>query len=227
MAIGVADSLLSASGHWEGTIQIPEHEFSITIDLARDSKGEWAGSMSVLGSSSKDVPLTAIRVQDTEVRFSANLPENASFEGRLSGDAGKLSGTVSNFEGSAPFELVRRGDARVKVPPPSSPLSSEFAGEWDGVLGNAGKHVGLNLIAGEDGTAAGILTATGTGAGGKVKIPVTTVMISNRQLQLEVRAVSGTYRGSLGMSGEISGEWLQGDTRVPLTFKRVGERPRL
>ena len=32
------------SGHWEGTVQIPSMELKIEIDLARNSKGEFAGT---------------------------------------------------------------------------------------------------------------------------------------------------------------------------------------
>ncbi|MBZ5626700.1 MAG: hypothetical protein LAQ69_49680 [Acidobacteriia bacterium] len=58
---------------------------------------------------------------------------------------------------------------------------------------------------------------------GNLEIPVSTVTIKDKQLQLEARAVSGTYRGTLGESGDIAGEWSQGPTRVPLTFKRASE----
>ena len=31
------------TGHWSGTIQIPEHEFKISVDLARNAQGSWIG----------------------------------------------------------------------------------------------------------------------------------------------------------------------------------------
>ena len=33
--------------------------------------------------------------------------------------------------------------------------------------------------------------------------------------------VSGSYRGTLGGSGEIVGEWIEGSKRTPVTFKRA------
>jgi hypothetical protein len=49
---------------------------------------------------------------------------------------------------------------------------------------------------------------------------VTSVTIQGRQLQLEARAVSEMYRGTLG-GGEIAREWSQGSERLPLTLKRT------
>jgi hypothetical protein len=106
------------------------------------------------------------------------------------------------------------------VPPPSSVLSKEFEGAWEGVLDAGGRtrHIGLKMGAAADGTATATLIAVDQG---NTEIPVTTVTIKDKQLQLEVRTVSGTYSGTLGASGEISGEWAQGPGHFPLTFKRA------
>lgn len=216
----VAETTPDARGHWEGKILIPEHELGIAVDLARSPRGVWIGSMSVLGSTSIDVPLTNVAVEGAAVRFAADLPARASFTGRLSADIHGLSGIAANSEGEAPFQLTRNGDANVKVPPPSSTLSKSFEGAWEGTLEGDGKvrRVGLQLMPAEDGVATATLIAIDHG---NQKIPVTTVTIEDMQLVLEVRAVSGTYRGTLGTGGEIAGEWAEGAKRVPLTFKRV------
>jgi hypothetical protein len=213
----------SATGHWEGKIQIPEHELGITVDLAKSPKGLWIGSMSVLGATSIDVPLNGITVEDDAVRFQANLPARASFEGRLSADAGSLAGTASNADGSAPFQLSRSGDANVKVPPASSSLPKEFEGAWEATLDVGGnvRRVGLKLAPADGGIATATLIAIDHG---NLEIPVTTVTISDKQLQVEARAVSGTFRGTLGSEGNIAGEWAQGPDRFPLTFKRISPK---
>ena len=55
---------------------------------------------------------------------------------------------------------------------------------------------------------------------GNLEIPVATVTIQDKQLRLDSPAISGSYRGTLGGNGEIDGEWSQGPTHHPLTFKR-------
>ena len=80
------------------------------------------------------------------------------------------------------------------------------------------RRVGLKLWPTADGTATATLIAVEQG---NLEIPVTTVTIKGKELHLEARAVSGTYRGTLGAGGEIAGEWSEGPNHVPLTFKRV------
>ena len=217
---GLAQTASKATGHWQGKIQMPERELGITVDLDRNPKGAWVGSMSVLQSSSVDVPLSNITVEDTTVRFTANLPALASFDGHLSADASSMSGKVSNADGSVQFQLTRDGEANVKVPPPSSPLSKDFEGTWEGTLEVDGKvlRIVLKLSPAADGIATATLISVDQG---NKEVPATTVTIKEKQLQLEVRAVSGTYSGTLGANGDIAGEWTQRTNRLPLTFKRA------
>ena len=56
---------------------------------------------------------------------------------------------------------------------------------------------------------------------GNVEIPASTVSVQGKQLDLDIRAVGGSYRGTLGPGGEIAGELAQQSVRLPLTFKRV------
>lgn len=127
---------------------------------------------------------------------------------------------ADSLAGEAPFKLARNGDANVKVPPPSSALSKKFEGAWEGTheVDRRVRRVGLKLWTAADGTAAATLIAV---EHGNLEIPVTTVTIKGKDLQLEARAVSGTYRGTLGAGGEMAGEWSEGPHHFPLTFKRV------
>ena len=206
------------SGHWEGTIQVPEHELPVIVDLATDARGGWIGSLTIPTSSSVDVPLSTIGVEGTSVKFTVNLPEKTSFEGTLSNDGDRLSGTVGNLDGTVPFQLVRRGDANVKRPPPSSALTKAFEGTWEGTIESQGKvkRVGLKLWAAADGTAMGSLIAIEQGK----EIPLTTVSVKGAQLDLEARSISGTYHGTLGANGDIAGEWIERTIHVPLTWHR-------
>jgi hypothetical protein len=124
---------------------------------------------------------------------------------------------ASSSQGEAPADLTRTGDAQVKVPPPSSALSKDFEGRWEGTIEADGKSlpVALKLWAAADGTARGTLAAAA-----QDEIPLTTVRITGSDVELEARAVSGTYHGKLGATGEIVGEWAQSSVRAPLTFHR-------
>jgi len=219
-SIGLAQTTPNAAGHWQGKIEIPDHELNISVDIAKDAKGLWIGSISVLGTSSIDVPLNSISIDDKTVKFTALLPGKASFEANFSADANSLVGKASNTEGSVDFKMTRSGEANVKVPASSTALSKEFEGTWEGSITSDGKtrKILLKLSASTDGTAAATLIAVDQG---NLEIPVTTVTIKDKQLQLDARAVSGTYVGTLGANGELTGEWSQGQTHLPLNFKHA------
>src|SRR5205085_9918781 len=103
-------------------------------------------------------------------------------------------------EGGVPFQLARSGEADVKVPPASSALSKEFEGTWEGSFTSGGKvrRIALKLTPAADGTAKATLISVDKG---NMEIPVTTVTLQGRQLELQARAVGGTYRGTLGAGG--------------------------
>jgi hypothetical protein len=209
----------TAAGHWEGKIQIPEHELSIAVDLARTPTGAWIGSLSITGSTAVAIPLVKITVSDAGVQFTASLPGETSFVGTLSADAASLAGKVSSVEGAVPFQLARAGEANVKLPPTSSPSSRDFEGTWEGSAALSGqvRPVRLKISSAPDGTAIAVLVSVAK----HLEIPVTTVTIQGKALALEVRSVGGAYRGVLGAGGEITGEWTEQAVRAPLTFKKM------
>jgi hypothetical protein len=220
--VGAAETAQGATGHWEGKLQMPGRELGMAVDLTRDAKGRWIGSISLVGTSAKDVPLHRLTVAGATVQFTADLPDSAAFEGSLSEDQNGLSGKASNALGAVPFQLTRQGAANVNVPPPNSVLSKEFSGVWEGALAAGGKtpRIRLELAPAADGLATAVLISVDQG---NTEIPVTSVTIQGRQLQVEARAVSGMYRGTLGAGGEIAGEWVEGSERLPLILKRKHE----
>ena len=219
-AVSSAQTAAQAAAHWEGTVHMEKLELGVVVDLAKNPSGAWIGSLSFPGTPTVDAPLSDIAVDDKSVRFTARVPSIAAFQGSLSADASSLSGSASNADGETTFQLKRTGEASVKLPPPSSPLPREFAGSWAGTIESEGKtkHVGLTLAPTADGIAAATLIAIDHG---NLEIPVTTVTIQDRQLRFESRAISGTFHGTLGDSGEIAGEWSEGAKRIPLIFKQT------
>jgi len=59
----------SASGRWEGSVQIPGRELTLVVDLARDSHGSWIGSIIIPGLDIKGALLTEIAVKDSSASF--------------------------------------------------------------------------------------------------------------------------------------------------------------
>ena len=222
--LGLAQKSPNATGHWEGRIKIPNGEYSISVDLAKTAKGAWIGSITVLHSFAVDVPLRAISVDGPEVRFAADLPDKSAFEGRLVKDGKSILGKVTSATGQPEFQLTKYGQARVKLPPPSSPLPAKMEGTWEGTVGEEQWLVRLKLSHAADGTGTGVMVDVGHE---NKHLPLTTVMFKNNEFEFEVRSVSGSYRGTLGADGKIAGEYKPGNgQRMPLTFKHVAAGPK-
>ncbi len=216
-----ADPASPASAHWEGKLQLDStHELDMTLDLDRTPQGTWVGTIGFPKSTTRDVPLEGLKVTDATVEFAAHVPYLASFTATVGADGGELNGAATAPEGSSAFQLKRNGAASVKLPPPSTPLSAEFAGAWEGTLQSprGTRTVKLALSAGPDRAATGTLTVV---AEKTQEFLITTVTIQNKELQLELRSISGRYTGTLGDTGEITGEWSQGPNKLPLVFKRA------
>jgi hypothetical protein len=202
------------AAHWEGAIQTPERELHITLDVAKNSKGEWTGSFSIPSMDVIDAPLTGISVKDTSVRFGLGL-SSTSFDGTLSEDGVGLSGTATSEKGSAPFQLKRNGEASVKLPPPSTPLSKDFEGAWEGTLDAPGGPLRavLKLARASDRTAMGTLISVDQGG---QEFPITTITQKEKQLQFEIRVIKAKYTGMLNDSGtEISDEYALQSLNLP------------
>src|SRR5882762_4728923 len=82
-----AEPLNPWAGHWEGTVQIPNMEMKIEIDLAKNSKGELAGTFGNPAQNVKGLPLSTVAVEGRSVRFVLKAGKEVStFAGTLSSD---------------------------------------------------------------------------------------------------------------------------------------------
>jgi hypothetical protein len=217
----IAQPAPTAAGHWEGTLKPPTGEIAMTVDLADSGAGHWIGSLSIPTANAVDIPVTSISVEEAAVRFTASgLPGSPAFDAKLSEDGSALSGVANNGNGPIPFQLKRAGEPKVKLPAPNSPLPKEFEGAWEGTITSGGgkARLVLTLSRGSDGKASGVLISVDQG---NTQIPVTTVTIHGKELRLEVRAISGTFAGTLGNDGAITGTWTEGTASLPLTLQRA------
>ena len=207
------------AAHWEGEIQAPEKDVPISVDLAKNSKGEWAGSASIPNLGVTDAPLVELSVKGQVVHFGMGLAHD-SFDGKLSEDGNSLAGTATSDQGSAPFRLRRSGEANVKIPPPSTPLSKEFVGAWEGTLNVSGQSLraALRLTNTAAGSAAGTLTSVDQGG---QEFPITTITQKDNQLRFEIQMIRGKYAGTLDANAnEIAGEYTIDGLNLPLVFRR-------
>ena len=220
----VAGSGLAQSGHWEGKIQAPGHEMSVSADLNKNEKGEWVGSFGMPEQKLTGMALSNIAVTDKTVAFEvAGVPGKPIFDGKLSDDGKSLAGTLNQGAATFPFTMKRTGEARVEVAAKSTALAKEFQGDWEGVI-DSGRplRIVLHLTQAADGTGSGSIDSPDQNANG---IGITTITQAGKNLKFEIKVIQGSFAGDLNADGtEIKGMWAQGPSSVPLIFKRAAAK---
>jgi hypothetical protein len=215
-----AQAAVDPSGHWEGTIQAqPNMAVKVEIDLARNTKGEIAGTFGQPAQGVKGLPLSTVAVEKGAVRFVVKGgPDAATFGGTLSADGKSLSGDVSQAGYSVPFTLTRTGDASIAPVPTSAAIGKELEGTWHGTLDVNGVQMRLivKMANQPDGTATGtIVSPDGSG----VQVPIAMTQKASN-LTIDVTSIGASYVGVLNATGrELAGTWTQGPSALPLTLR--------
>ena len=216
----------SAAGRWEGSIQVPNREVGIVVDLAKDEKGEWIGSLDLPAQGAKGSPLSNISVKDSAVGFQLpGIPGTPAFQGKLSVDGKSISGDFAHAGKTFPFQLKRTGDAQVTIVPKSTPVTKQMEGTWEGVLDTGGHtlRLVLKLSTAAGGAAVGTIDSVDQNA---KDIALNTITQKGSSLHFDIRAINGSYDGNLNKDGtELMGEWTQAGVSLPLTFKRAAKTP--
>ena len=220
-----AQTAVDPSGHWEGTIQAPNMLVKVDIDLAKNSKGELAGTFGQPAQGVKGLPLSTVAVEGGVVRFVVKGgPDPATFKGKLSADGASMSGDVAQAGYSIPFTLTRNGDARIAPVPKNPPIGKELEGTWNGTLevGDKPMRLVLNMSNQPDGTASGTIVSP-DGSGVEVPIAITQKASS---LTIDVVSVGASFVGVLNTAGtELVGTWTQATSSLPLTFRLAEKKP--
>jgi hypothetical protein len=215
-----AQNPVDPSGHWEGTIQVPEMPVQVEIDLTRNSKGELAGTFTQK-QRLNSLPLANLAIDDRAVTFQVKGSPAGErlFKGDISLDGASMSGKFAQAGYSIPFALKRTGEARVDQPVRSARIGKALEGTWSGTLEVSGlqRQLVLTLANHPDGTSAGSFTNVDEG----LEIPVTTITQDASKVTLEIKAVAGSYSGELNADGtEMTGTLRQRSATLPLTFRK-------
>jgi hypothetical protein len=220
--VALSQSGADPTGHWEGSVQMPENELKIEFDVVRNSKGQLSGTFGQPAQGVKGFPLSVVTLEDRKIHMVLKAGEQPStFDGTLLADGKSISGNVFMAEHTIPFSVTRTGDARVVAVPKSGPIGKELEGTWNGTIETGGKSMRLILKMANrpDGTAAGtVVSPDGSG----IEIPIGIVQKA-ADLTIEAPSIGATYSGVLNTGGnELEGKWSQGSMVLPLTFRRAG-----
>ena len=215
-----AQTAVDPSGHWEGTIQVPEMPVKVEVDLARDSRGELSGTFTQT-QRLNGLPLTNLAIDNRSVTFQikGSPAGERLFKGDVSEDGLSMTGKFAQTGYSMPFTLTRTGDAKIVEAPKSAQIGKALEGTWNGTLEVNGvqRQLVLTMANQPDGTSVGSFTNVDEG----LEIPVTTITQDASKVTLDIKAVAGGYTGVLNGEGtELTGTLKQGSMTLPLTFRK-------
>lgn len=97
-------------GHWEGHIQTPQMNLGVELDLEKQGKKKYTGTMDVPVQKLKALPLTEVEwdAKERKLKFKVpDVPGNSTFRGKLSADGDSLIGSWTQNMYTMPMLMGR------------------------------------------------------------------------------------------------------------------------
>ena len=212
----------SASGRWEGSVQIPDRDLTLIVDLAQTENGAWTGSVIIPGFDVKGKAVNDLAVIGSEVSFAIATGRGlqAVLKGHIAAD-GTLAGEFAQAGNTARFVLKKTGPPQVELPLRSTAVSKEIEGQWKGQYELSGypRKVTIKVVnRGSEGAAADFVVV-----GRKTTtLPVDLVRQEGTLLTIDSHETGISYEGRFNPeSGEIKGTFNQGAIEIPLVLQRA------
>jgi len=208
---------IDASGHWEGSVQLPAMEVAFQVDFERTATGAVAGTISIPTQHLSGLPLTAVTLEGNTITFGARSDQVMT--GVVSADRRSISGDYGMPGLSARFTLTRTGEPNVTLPPKSAAIPVNLEGRWAGTLDvDGGLHLVLTLANEANVASRGQIVNLDEGG---LTLPLR-IATDGRSVTLTSSATPGSFTGTLSPDGsEIAGVYQQDGRTVPLTFTRA------
>jgi uncharacterized protein len=229
VSASTAQNQPTASGHWEGTVDVQGNTLEIIIDLTRGGDGLWKGVIAIPAQSLKDYPLSNLKVEGASVSFEmASVQGLPTFKGKLSADGKSIVGDLSQAGQTFAFKLDRKGEAKViaiEANVTSITANADVEGNWQGTLDAEGTTLRLILKIAKK--ADGSYTATlDSPDQANNDMPINVLKATGDSLTFEMRYIGASFEGKFNKERtEVSGNWQQGGGALPLTLKRGAKKP--
>lgn len=216
----LAQAPVDPSGHWEGTVQLPNAPLVIEVDVTRNAKGELAATFAQPSAGVKGLPFSKVEIVGRTLTMVLKAGEQPStFTGTLSEDGKSIAGDAEQAGEKTTFTLTRVGDAKVVALPKSARIPTTLEGRWYGTLDVNGKAMRLiiTLANQPDGAATGtVMSPDGSG----IEIPIG-ITVTDSHISIAVPSVGASFAGEVNAAqAELKGTWMQSGAKLPLTFRR-------
>jgi hypothetical protein len=213
-----AQSGTGPAGHWEGTIQTPNGDLNIQIDLAADPGKGWIGTISIPVQNTRGLAMIDLSVKENTVSFGIKAPGEPRFQATVAKEGGKMSGELMQGGANMPLQLTRTGEAKIEKPVVNPPLGKELEGTWEGTLDAGERQFRLRFIlSNQAGAGTGVIFSLDQG---NSEIPIARINQTGTKVKLEVPVIGGGFDGEL-KGTQLAGEWTQGGRGLPLTLTRA------
>jgi hypothetical protein len=233
---------VSATGAWQGTLNVFGTSMRLTLRVAQDDKGALSGVISSPDMGVGGTDVSSVKQKKTSLKF--DIPAyNGSFEGKISDDGQTILGTWYIGEQSLPITFKRLAAA---APPPTSnvPRGVRAVGPEPGLTGTpspttvapkipvvedlwlgtyqtpSGSKLTMRLHVSHD--ASGALSVKMDSINESVNgIRTSNASMTDTSLHFEIPEAAITYTGTLNSThDEMTGPFSRSGGAQPLTFKR-------
>jgi hypothetical protein len=207
---------LSPTGHWKGTIEIPNNPMDFEMELGRNGRGELIGTLTA-GADRVTLPLLKVTLTGSTLVFYGRTDQQFHADLLPSGKSPSGTAALSGYE--LPFSMGRAGEATIDPPPASPAVTKQLEGVWTGTLsvGSRSLRLAVTIANQPDGTALGHTVSLDEG---NLTVPLV-VSQSGRNVKIDTRGLVTSYVGALNDAAtELSGTFTQGVTSLPLTLVR-------
>jgi hypothetical protein len=216
-----AQSTADLSGHWEGTVSLPNFQLPLAIDIARGEPGRFVGTLTNDAEGIAGLPLKTVTLDGRLVQFViASSSGSQEYNGVLMSDGRTISGAFNVNGMSAPIDFSRTGEAKIERPS-SAPIAKALEGTWNGTLDVSGKsmRIVVMLTNHADGTSSGTVMNLD---GGSVAIPISRIAQQGSEVTLDIKVVSGSFVGAMSADGAgLAGTWKEKSFSAPMTLRRA------
>ncbi len=213
-------------GTWQGTLDTGGTKLRVIFKVTKSGDNTYAATLDVPDQGATGVPVDAVTVKDTTVRFELKSLDGV-YEGMINKEGTAITGTWTQGGTTLPLTLNRGDKAPAASLPSQEPTiqTQGLQGVWQGTLeaGGTKLRVILKVTKMADNTFAATLDVPDQGATG---VPVDSVTVKDASVRFDLKSLGAVYEGMINKEGTaITGNWSQGGMTVPTTLNRADKAP--
>jgi pimeloyl-ACP methyl ester carboxylesterase len=205
------------AGDWQGTLNAGTRQLHLVLHVTKDTDSNLKASLDSVDQDARGIPVSAISLKNSKLKFTVDKI-NASYQGKLSQDATKISGTWLQEGGYLDLDFKRAAAAAKNQSNPTPP--SDIDGAWLGEVDSGGGRLRIvfHIVNTADGLTA-TMDSPDQGATGNL---VTAIVRNGSAIKIEMKQIGGAYEGKISSDlATIGGTWSQGGRSLPLVLQHA------